>query len=45
MKRYVESSNERLLKAVDGEGILRSGKTKVKVIEARNKNFMEKSKH
>lgn len=45
MKKYVESRNERLVNAVEREGILGSGKMKKEVIEMRNKNFMEKPLH
>ena len=44
LKKYVEKSNERLLKAVEGEDILGDGKTKKEILE-RGKNFMEKSLH
>ena len=39
LKKYVENSNERLLKAVDGEGILGDGKIKKEILEKRGKNF------
>ena len=42
MKKYVESRNERLVNAVEGEGILGGGKIKKEVLEMRKKNFMEK---
>ena len=41
LKKYVENSNERLLKAVKGEGILGDGKTKNEILEKKRKNFME----
>ena len=45
LKKYVENSNERPLKTVEGEGILGDGKTKKKIQEKRRKNFMEKPLH
>ena len=45
LKKYAENSNERLLKAVEGEGILGDGKTKKKILERRRNNFMEKPLH
>ena len=45
LEKYLESSNERPLNTAEGEGILGSGKTKKEVLEARTKNFMEKSLH
>ena len=45
LKKYVENSNERLLKTVEGEGILGDGKTKKEILENRRKNFMEKPLH
>lgn len=44
LKKYVETSNERLLKAVEGERVLGDEKTKKEILE-RGKNFMEKSLH
>ena len=41
----VESSNERLLNAMEGEQVLGVGKTNKEVIEVRNKGLMEKSLH
>lgn len=41
----VESSNERLLNAMEGEQVLGVGKTNKEVIEVRNKSLMEKSFH
>ena len=41
----VESSNERLLNAMEGEQVLGVGKTNKEVIEVRNKSLMEKSLH
>ena len=41
----VESSNERLLNAMEGEQVLGVGKTNKEVIEVRNKSFMETSLH
>ena len=43
LKKYVENSNERLLKAVEDEGILGDGKTKKEI--PGEKNFMEKPLH
>ena len=45
LKKYVESSNQKLLNAVEGKGILALGKTKIEALEARSKNFTEKSLH
>ena len=45
LKKYLENSNERLLNAVEGEGILGDGKTKKKILEKTRKNFMEKPLH
>ena len=45
MKKYIESSNEILLNAVEAEGIVESGNTKKEVSEARKKNFMGKPLH
>ena len=45
LKKYVENSNERLLKTVEGEGILGDEKTKKEILENRRKNFMEKPLH
>ena len=45
LKRYVEKSNKRLLKAIEGEGILGDGGTKKEILEKRRKNFMEKRLH
>ena len=44
-KKYVEKCNERLLKAVEGDGILGDGKTKKEILVKRRKNFMEKPLH
>ena len=45
LEEYVIASNERMLKAVEGEQILRGGKTKKEILEIREKNFMEKPLH
>ena len=45
LKKYVENSNERLLKAAEGEGIQGDGKTKKEILEKRTKNFMKKPLH
>ena len=45
LKKYAESSNERLLNTVEGEGILGGGRTKKEFLEARHKNFMERLLH
>ena len=45
LKKYVENSNERLLKAAEGEGIQGDGKTKKEILEKRMKNFMKKPLH
>ena len=45
LKKQVESTIERLLNAVEGEGILAGGKMEREVLVARNKNFMVKSLH
>ena len=45
LKRYVENSDKRLLKAIEGEGILGDGRTKKEILEKRRKNFMEKRLH
>ena len=45
LEKYVENSNERLLKAVEGEAILGDGKTKKEILEKRRKNFMGKPLH
>lgn len=45
LKKYVENSNERLLKTVEGEGILGYGKTKKKFLENRRNSLMEKPLH
>lgn len=44
LKKYVESSNEGLLKAVEKEGILGDGKTKKEILKKRE-NFINKSLH
>ena len=33
LKRYIENRNKRLLKAVEGEGILEGGKTKKETLK------------
>ena len=43
LKKYEECSNERLLNTVEGEGILGGGNMKKEILEARHKNFLEKS--
>ena len=37
LKNYVETSNKRLLKAVEGKGILGDGKSKKEILEKRRK--------
>ena len=44
LKKYIENSSERLLKAVEGKRILGDGKTKKKILKKRE-NFMNKSFH
>lgn len=45
LKKYVGNSNERLLKAVDSEGILGDGKTKKEILTKRKKNLRKKLPH
>ena len=45
LKKYAESSNERLLNTMEGEGILGGGRTKKEFLAARHKNFMERLLH
>ena len=45
LKKYTENSNEMLLMAVKGEGILGDGITKKEILENRRKNFMENPLH
>ena len=45
LKKYVGNSNERLLKAVDSEGILGDGKTKKEILTKRKKNLRKKLSH
>ena len=45
LKKYVENNNKRLLKVVEGEGILGDGKTRKEILENRMKNFVEKPLH
>ena len=39
LKKYVENSHERLLKAAESERIRGGGKTKKEILEKRRKNF------
>ena len=44
LKKYIENSSERLLKAVEGKRILGDGKTKKEILKKRE-NFINKSLH
>lgn len=45
LKKYVESSNERTLNGVKGEGIVGGRKTKKEIIKTSKKNFVVKLLH
>ena len=45
LKKYIESSNERILNGVKGEGIVGGRKTKKEIIKTSKKNFVVKLLH